>query len=274
MNRVKIHDINDDVKSVKNIIDQLNGTTQSHNTKKDEITINSQECKIDLLSENTTKDYCGIEVDYMGNIYFEYGDEYFTLSLDYDTDTGIKLDRIVSPDRYRKQLEEQSHIKRHIKSGKINHSTNTLRGKTGQVLNNMSDEQMDEFMTNNDYSSYDPNFKESNYYWVKYDSDIDSDNEIPDEFFLNQCVNDDTGNDTEGIKISKLLQLYPASHDTIFMNGSLYSKHVLSTCEKQDGYCTQRVTIFTDGYFRCNFIDKIIVSRLINDGGNLSTVKI
>ena len=86
------------------------------------------------------------------------------------------------------------------------------------------------------------------------------------------------------MKISDLLSLYPASHDTILIDGSpdidtndasiKGLSRVIASCEKIGNDCIQRLTIYTNGYFKCNFFDKIVFSKIVMVNDNLTTIKI
>ena len=102
---------------------------------------------------------CFVECDCNGNIFLKYNDQYYTLSLDCEEETGITLCRIRDPKHYIKSRMMHIHKK---KEGKIHNTQQTLKGKVKDKINNMDDEEKDDFIDKNHYTSYDRHFKDTN----------------------------------------------------------------------------------------------------------------
>ena len=82
--------------------------------------------------------------------------------------------------------------------------------------------------------------------------------EEDDGFYLNGI----SEGSQQGMVYSELLSLNPGTFDTILIQGDTTSKNVVSTTERIDGYCTARLTVYTSGHFRPNFMDSSRLSRL------------
>ena len=217
-----------------------------------------------------------VETDYLGNIYIKHTIDknviYYIVSLDSSEISGISLTRIKNPLIFKKNLEDAEHLKNEVRSGTIKASNSTLSGRAYESLKEMNDEEREDYMLKNDFASFDPGFHERKYFWVQYDEDDEPlEGEEDDTFYLNGV----TENDPSGIIYSELLSLSPGSFDTLLIQGDTSSKSVLSNIERIDGYCTSRLTMYTLGFCRVNFVTSSVTSRLcMNPEGDLLFKKI
>lgn len=209
-----------------------------------------------------------IQADYLGNIYIKYLDQYYIVSLDSHSISGTELNLIKNPSYFKKNLSDYTYLKNHVRSGKIKKTSTSLTGLAHDTLTQMSEEEIEDYISNNDYVSIDPSFEEKRHYRVTYDdSDDILEGETDDNFYLNG-LSKDNKDDDEGIMYSDLLCTYPGSFNTFLIDGSWTSSHettsknIISTIERIDDYCTSRLTIFTSGHFKANFIDRQIISQL------------
>lgn len=219
---------------------------------------------------------CIIQTDYKGNIYIKFGETYYMVSLDHEQSSGIVLTPILKPESFRKNLEENIIIKKHVKSGVIKSGTSTLSGRVAETLDEMDDEEKEDYMSKNDYASYDAEFMERRYYRVKYADEDNNDLDVDDEPDINldgdedaeynlNGISDPKNPHSKGIVFSDLLASYHGSFDTIMIDGDTKSQSVTSTVERRDEYCTSRLTIYSSGHLRTNFIDRSIMSKLCID---------
>jgi hypothetical protein len=200
-----------------------------------------------------------MQTDYMGNIYLKHNDQYYIVSLDSYHPSGVELNRIEKPNIFRKNLIESRFLKDAIKSGVIKANNTSLTGKAYESINDMTDEEHSDYMTKNDFSSFDSSFYERKYYWIQYkEEDELLEGEEDDGFYLNGI----SEGSQQGMMYSELLSLNPGTFDTILIQGDTTSKNVVSTTERIDGYCTARLTVYTSGHFRPNFMDSSRLSRL------------
>lgn len=200
-----------------------------------------------------------IQTDYLGNIYLKHNDQYYTVSLDSYQPSGVELNKIEKPNIFRKNLIESRFLRDAVKSGVIKANNSSLAGKAYESMSDMTEEELDDYMTKNDFSSFDSSFHERKYYWVQYnEEDEPLEGEEDDGFYLNGISEDSQ----QGMVYSDLLSLSPGTFDTILIQGDTTSKGVISTTERIDGYCTARLTIYTSGHFRPNFMDSSRLSRL------------
>jgi hypothetical protein len=210
-----------------------------------------------------------IETDYLGNIYIKHTLDkkvvHYIVSLDSSENSGIILTRIKNPSIFKKNLEDAEYLKSQVKSGIIKASNSTLSGRAYESLKDMNDEEREDYILKNDFASFDPGFHERKYFWVQYDeNDEPLEGEEDDTFYLNGV----SDNDPSGIIYSKLLSLSPGSFDTLLIQGDISSKSVLSNIERIDGYCTSRLTIYTLGFCRVNFVTSSVTSRLCMNSEN------
>lgn len=217
-----------------------------------------------------------VETDYLGNIYIKHTIDdkviYYIVSLDPSESTGIVLTRIKNPSIFKNNLKDAEHLKNEVKSGIIKASNSTLSGRAYESLKDMNDEEREDYMLKNDFASFDPGFHEQKYFWVQYDeNDEPLEGEEDNTFYLNGV----SENDSSGILYSELLSLSPGSFDTLLIQGEISSKSVLSNIERIDGYCSSRLTMYTLGFCRVNFVTSSIMSRLcMNPDGELLFKKI
>lgn len=202
-----------------------------------------------------------LQCDYLGNIYLKYKNDYYMVSL--DSDVGAVLSRIEYPESFKKNLIEMCFLKKETKSGLIKSGHDTLRGKIHDSISNMTEDEIEDYMSKNDYMSIDPYFVEKKHYWVQYQEDDNDD--INDNFYLNGVVNELDIDKTDGMVYSDLLSLSCGTFDTILIKGDNTSKNVVSVIERIDGHCTSRLTVYTSGHFRANFFDKVKYSVLCVD---------
>lgn len=199
-------------------------------------------------------DFAYLQTDYLGNIYLKYNDTYYFVGLDSTLNQGVELSRVVNPETFKKNLVEMRSLVNNVKSGEIRSGNQTLRGRVYESLNEMTEDERDEYLMKNDGSIFDPQFKERDYFWVQYKQDDELlEEEQDDTYFINGYQNDAIGN--YGIMYSELLCLSPGSFDTILISGDMTSKNVVSNVERVDGYCTCRLTVHETGHMRTNFID-------------------
>jgi len=202
----------------------------------------------------TPNGFAYLQTDYLGNIYLKHNDSYYFVNLDSASDHGIELSLVVNPDTFRKNLAEMGQMVKDVKSGEIRSGTQTLRGRIYESLNEMTEDERDDYLQKNDGSVYDPLFKERDFFWVQYKQDDELlEDEQDDTFFINGFHDESIGN--YGIMYSDLLCPSPGSFDTILIDGDLTSKNVVSNVERVDGYCTCRLTVYGSGHLRTNFID-------------------
>ena len=207
--------------------------------------------------------FATIEIDYNGNVYILYDDTYYIISLDQENINGLELIKIYNSKYYQDIYNENKHLFENMKMGNIISGNTTLSGKIYDQLNDMTQEEKDNYSLKNNYDFNDPQFIEKSYYRVQYDETDEDENIV---FCLSGI---DIKNEQKGLILSKLLVPYPCSFDTIYIDGDINSKNVLSSSERIDGFCSYRLTIYSSGYLRCNFIDKVILSKLYIDNTDL-----
>jgi hypothetical protein len=242
-------------------------TEKNDNINVLDVNNNSKSIDVKVFEYQPEKDtYAIIQTDYLGNIYIKQtnnnDDIYYIVSLDSNEDSGscIELIRIKNPNIFRKNLEDEAHLKKSVRSGDIKASGSTLMGRAYETITDMTEEEREDYIIKNDFCSFDPGFDERKYFWVQYkDNDEPLEGEEDDGFYLNGISNNE--NET-GIMYSDLLFLTPGTFDTLLIEGNTTSKNVVSTVERVDGYCTKRLTIYTSGHFRTNFIDNSKMARL------------
>jgi hypothetical protein len=220
--------------------------------------------KVYISSANdSTPDFVYIQADYLGNIYIKHGSEYYTVSLDGYLPAGIELNKIVKLDIFRKNHSDHQFLKKDIKSGVIKPSETTLAGKAHDLMNQMTEEEYADYMEKNNYSNYDSTFEEKKHYRIdlKEEDDDTLEGTTNDNYYLHGVIEENES--TQGIIYSELLSFNPGSFDVILINGEKSSNNVLSVIERVDGYYTSRLTIYTKGIFKANFMDKQIWAKLI-----------
>ena len=223
-----------------------------------QIVVNKKEIiNIKDNEEKTIFTPCGfafLQTDYLGNIYLKFNETYYFVNLDPALLQGVELSLVINPDTFKKNLLEMKSLVNNVKSGEIRSGNQTLRGRVYESLNEMTEDERDEYLMKNDGSIFDPQFKERDYFWVQYKQDDEVlEEEQDDTFFINGYH--DTALENYGIMYSELLCLTPGSFDTILIGGDLTSKNVASSVERVDGYCTCRLTVYETGHLRTNFID-------------------
>jgi hypothetical protein len=291
-------------KNAHNIPVEITG--QSHNTNEahDNSQIESKYCadysdkntisfdrsldddhKICMIGDCKSDSTLLVHVDYFGNIYLKYHSDYYIVSLDHEIETGIELTKIRNQEIFRKQLEESKHVMDNIKSGIIRSEKLTLAGKAHNSLNAMNDEEKVNFLELNEFMSHDEHYNEKKFFWVNYKKNIDgiddadSEDEYLDDdgekFYLNGMIDENELCDCNGMIYSDMLALSAGSFETILINGNMASKNVISNTEKIDGHCTSRLTIYSSGHFRSNFIDRVKVARVfVDETGDLFMKKL
>lgn len=212
---------------------------------------------VEYIPQNNEKVF--VQTDFMGNIYLKHGDQYYTVSLDSYQPSGVELNLINKPDIFRMNLVESKYLRDAVKSGVIKANSSSLAGKAYESMTDMTEEDMDEYMSKNNFSNFDTSFHEKKYYWIQYkEEDEPMEEEENDEFYLNGI----SEGSQPGIMYSDLLSYSSGSFDTIMIQGDTASKNVVSTTERIDGYCVARLTIYTSGHLRSNFMDSSKLSRL------------
>lgn len=220
-----------------------------------------------VLNEYTDT-YATVEIDYNGNVYLLCNNIYYIVLLDIDNINGLELIKINNTQYYIDIFNENKHLFTDAIMGVIVSGDRTLSGKIYDQLNDMTDEDKSNFSFKNNYDfSHDPQFIESKYYRVKYDHEYTDDNIV---YRLNSVSKDGK---QKGIVLSRLLSPSCSSFDTLYIDGELISKNVVSSSERIDGCCSSRLTIYSSGYIRCNFIDKVIMSKLCIVDDSILTVK-
>lgn len=222
-----------------------------------------------------------LQVDFVGNVYFKYGNDYYIISLDVpnknnettNNNTGIELTKIKNPSYFRDILIDSNYFKTAVKAGVINASDMTLRGKAHQTMKNMTDDEKDEYLEKNDYMDYDDGCVEKRYFWVKYDDD-DSDDD--DHYYINGAVDESEVGNSYGMVYSDLLALYPGTFEVILIHGDHNSKKVISSTEKMNGFNSGvRLIVYTGGYVKVSFMDMSILSKIcIDNTDSESMIKI
>lgn len=214
-----------------------------------------------------------LQIDYMGNAYLQYDNSYYVIGLDYESYIGIELVKIKNPAIFRKNLVETFEMVKNVKIGIIHSSNLTLAGKAMDALTNMDGEEKEDFLSANSYMAHDENYYEKKYFRVEYPKDV-SDTEEFDDFYSqyadvdNECFTfngiepSSEQSVTNNVTYSDLLTMSYGNYETIFIKGDRTSTNVLSSIEKKNGYCAQRLTVYSSGIFRANFIDKSKLARL------------
>ena len=229
------------------------------------------ESKLEIKNE-----YVIVQTDLNGNIYLKHKDKYYILSLDDDEKSGITITPINNPNIFRKKLQDNLNLLKSIKSGVIKSGHKTLRGIISDTIdddiNTNNDDNIDDLDDDNMYQyQKDDQFTEKGLYWVKYNLDDElNDFELSDTYYLNGVVTNDINEtktiENEGIVMSDLLATCPGTFDTLLIKGyDTDSKTVISSVERIDGHCSKRLTIYTSGNFKANFIDKSKYSKICYD---------
>lgn len=215
----------------------------------------------------TETQYVNVQVDYNGNTYFKHNNSYYLVSLDNALSEGIVLTKIKNPDYFKKLLVESSFIKSDVKSGTINAGSTTLKGRAYAELNDMTDEEKEDYLEKNDYSFAIPDCKEKQYFWVKYDEDENEDA----VFALNGFTNStEESSDNHGMMYSDILMESTGTFCTILIEGDVGSKRVISNTEKIDGFFTPTLTVYTSGILKAVFIDSEKTATLcLDENGDL-----
>lgn len=212
-----------------------------------------------------------LQIDFIGNVYFKYGNDYYIISLDIssntnissNTDTGIEITKIKNPSYFRDILIDSVHFKTAIKSGVINASDMTLRGKAHQTMKNMTDDEKDDYLEKNDYMDYDDGCLEKRYFWVRYE---DEDNEDDENYYINGAVEESEVGKSQGMVYSDLLALYPGSFEVILIQGDHNSKKVISNTEKMNGFNSGlHLIVYTGGFVKVSFMNTNILSKICVD---------
>jgi len=203
--------------------------------------------------------------DLNGNMYFVINNDYYIVSLDYYLKEGIEFIKIKNINNFKKNYEEFKTNLQNTKSGTINQSNLTLKGMAQENIQNMSDDEKDKFLDNNEYFGESDNIIEKKYYWLKHNDDLSSDDEYNDNYYLNGFINISDVSEKYGIVHADVLSIHKGTFDVFLIRGDLTSKNIISTMEKQNKSSTMFLTIYTDGYVKSNFIDKIKISRICFD---------
>lgn len=242
------------------------------------------ETKQIITYSEVTDQYVKLHIDILGNTYLKHNETYYIVSIDEYIPSGVELTKIKNPNIFRKRLIEENNLKQGMKIGKINNNNTTLRGKASESISNMTDEEKNEHMEQNEYLANDGCCEEKKYFWVKYndgkeifDGD-DEDDDFDEGFYFNDLVNEsDIGvtdvTDVQGIIHSDLLSPVPGSFEVIMIHGDIGSKRVVSSISKIDGYWSAILTVFTSGKLKSNFTYKTILARLCLDSNNEIIVK-
>lgn len=169
-----------------------------------------------------------IKYDFLGNIFLNFKDEYYY----FDIIDQLELVKINNIDFYKKYLLDNKHIEE-ISEGKINPCKGTLKGAT-----------MD-FIKDNDEiheKNIDEKFIESKYYHMEYDKieedhfvDISEEGSYVNCQYLDKC---------------DFVFINPPSNDFIYMEDNI----VKATVENKTGFCTKRITLYSDNKIRVYFI--------------------
>ena len=207
-----------------------------------------------------------IYMDYHGNVYLVYNDITYLISLNTDKSSSpIELLPIKNINIFKKHYLNNIQHESNKKCGKIILSNNTLKGKASENIDKMTDEEREDYIMKNEYFTFDISMYEKNYYRIKNDDDnSDDDNDIliednvNDEYTFNQhsysqnCIN-----------FAELLCPSYSTYNTIYIDGNLSSKNVITTIEKKNNYCPFIITIYSTGYIRANFIERSIMTKLM-----------
>lgn len=219
-------------------------------------------------------DYAILQIDLLGNTYLKYNDTYYIVSIDQYCSSGVELTKIKNPNIFRKNLIEGQNLKKGMKSGVIKSNNTTLRGKAHESINDMTDEEKNEYMDKNNYMINDDGCIAKKYFWVKYDEDDEPlEGETDDGFYLNGVVDESDINESQGIVHSDLLSLVPGTFEVILIQGDINSKYIISNIARIDGYYTNNLTVYTSGKLRTNFIEvtKLAILCLDTNTGDLFT---
>jgi len=222
----------------------------------------------DYLIDDIQSSYAILHVDHNGNIYIEHMDKYYIVSLDNVCKTGIELTVMVNVERFRNNLVE---FKKNIKTYKYKKILLDLHSKTIEKFNELDESEKCDFNELNDNHHHDPNHIEKKYYKIDKKINGNSDEEDIDDLEDLDDVDDLDdfylcGNFENGMKISDMLSLYNCSFETILIEGE---NNVLASTEKVSHNCCQRLTIYTNGKTRVNFIDKVCIGKIMYDGKTL-----
>lgn len=175
--------------------------------------------------------------DFKGNLFAIYDNKYYYVMI--DDESGLCFEKInhiekfINVDDYNKKI------------GQIQSGNTTLRGKVLENLNNKDEEEIQD-MDMYDYNNYYP---EKSLFYLQNNEEENSDCEsIDDESF-----------NINGEYLDKSILSFETigSFDVVVIEGSLTSKFVVFTMERSNGICCKRLTIFTDGIFKVNYIGTI-----------------
>ncbi len=224
-------------------------------------------------TESTTNNteipiYSNVYSDLLGNIYIKHKDIYYYVTM--DIDSGLVLEKITNTTRFKKYFEDNKDMVKYVSSGVIKSGKGTLRGKISETIDGMNEEDK----TIDDFANYDSSFNERDFYRVNYeDNEDDEEDHLVLKYYFNN-VNLENEEKHIGLRLCDLCLFGDGTFDTIYIDGPLTSKFVVSTIERKDGYCTKRLTIYSDGVFKANFIgDSIKYFNLIIDENDVPILK-
>lgn len=200
-----------------------------------------------------------VHVDYYGNIYLKYNDNYYIVSLDPYSEHGIELCLIKSIESFRQNYTDYQDTldKTKIKSGTIRLTSNTLKGHVSETLSGKPEEERE---YNDGIEMY---IEEKKKYWIQ---NLDEEDDEDDDYYLNGIG--------EGILYADILYPFTGSFNTILIDGNDTSNNIVSTIEKKDGTMSMTLTIYSKvGVLKANFLDKKKYASLIHDGDTLKLVR-
>lgn len=211
-----------------------------------------------LIKIDNSEERAKIMVDFLGNIFLHHNEKYYYITLNNDIKCGVELIEILNIKQLKRNYEESFQLKRLIKSGVIKNNGQTLQSRVITNLNNESEH-------NNEFAYTDKSYHERQYFKTVYDDDSDNETDDNGSFYING-VNE---NDGFGLKYAELLFTCDNNYETILIDGNIESKKIISTVEKKNGYCDSRLSIYTNGIFRCNFFNCSKWAKLGWFDGNL-----
>jgi hypothetical protein len=217
--------------------------------------------------------------DHHGNIFFKHENMHYLLFLDSSRKEGAYVIKVPKIDIFKRIYEDSWYASsKHTVGGKITATGETLKGKVATKLNELDQDEKDNFIENNEYTIQPTPVGESNYYWVSRDKntqdelDYDDDPDNPDinGFYLDSISRSE--DDKFGIVLAELLCEYPCSFKTVLVEGGINSHNVSSAVQQKSGFSTQDATIYTNGFIKSNFVDTEKCCRLcIDDNDVVST---
>ncbi len=231
--------------------------------------------------------------DHRGNIFLKCDSTYYVLFTEWSNPAGAYVVKVPKIDVFRNNYNNSKYASKskRVIGGTVKATGETLKGKVSTKLNDMPEDEKEEFTDTHEYTIQPTVSGESNYYWVNRDKTVhpdsdnsdnsyDSDNsDNPDDsdddtetfnaggFYLDSVCHSET--DESGIVLSDLLCEFDCSFKTILVAGDLLSHNIKSVIQQKNGFSSQDVTIYTTGFIKTHFVDAQKICRLCIDDNNI-----